>query len=111
SELSMFADDLVVVGRGRLLAAATVEAITAEQAARVVVETPQAAELARLVAGRGVTVDVEGDRLVIRGTTKAAVSELAFAHGIRVVELHEIAPSLEDALLDMTGAATQYASA
>ena len=32
SELSMFADDLVVVGGGRLLAAETVEAITARQA-------------------------------------------------------------------------------
>ncbi|MGB6059175.1 MAG: ATP-binding cassette domain-containing protein, partial [Microthrixaceae bacterium] len=43
-ELSLFADDLVVVGAGKLLAAETVDAITARQAVTVVVETPQPAD-------------------------------------------------------------------
>ena len=51
SELSMFADDLVVVGGGKLLAAETVEAITARQTATVVAETPQTGR-ARPRAGR-----------------------------------------------------------
>ena len=110
-ELAMFADDLVVVGGGKLLAAETVEAITARQAATVVVETPQPADLARVLAGPDITVETDGDRLVIRGTTKAAVSQLAFEHGIRLVELSETAPSLEDTLLDMTGASAEFASA
>ena len=38
SELAMFADDLVVVGGGRLIAAETVEAITARRTASVVAE-------------------------------------------------------------------------
>ena len=103
SELSMFADDLVVIGGGKLLAADTVEAITARQTATVVAETAQPAELARVLAGPNVTVETTGDRLVVRGTTKAAVSQLAFDNGIRLLELSEIAPSLEDTLLDMTG--------
>ncbi len=111
SELSMFADDLVVVGGGKLLAAETVEAITARQAATVVVETPQPAELAEILVGPSTTVDTDGDRLVVRGTTKTAVSQLAFEHGIRLVELSEIAPSLEETLLDMTGASAEFASA
>jgi len=56
-------------------------------------------------------VDAAGDRLVIRGTTKAAVSQLAFENGIRLVELSEVAPTLEDTLLDMTGASAEYVSA
>jgi ABC-2 type transport system ATP-binding protein len=111
SELSMFADDLVVVGGGKLLAADTVEAITARQAATVVAETPRPAELARVLAGSTVSVDIVGDRLLIRGATKATVSQLAFENGIRLLELSEIAPSLEDTLLDMTGAAAEFASA
>jgi ABC-2 type transport system ATP-binding protein len=111
SELSMFADDLVVLGRGRLLAAETVAEITSRQAAHVIAETPQVAELARLLAGPAVTVETDGDRLVIHGRTKADVSQLAFEHGIRLVELQEVAPSLEETLLDMTGASIQYASA
>ena len=111
SELSMFADDLVVVGGGRLLAADTVEAITARQTATVVAETPRPADLARVVAGQHVTVETVGDRLVIRGLPRADVSRLAFEHGIRLDELSEIAPSLEDTLLDLTGASAEFASA
>ena len=110
-ELAMFADDLVVVGSGKLLAAETVEAITARQTATVVAETPQPAELATALTRSGVCVDTDGDRLVIRGASKATVSQLAFEHGIRLVELSESAPSLEDTLLDMTGASAQYVSA
>jgi len=111
SELSMFADDLVVVGGGKLLAAETVEAITARHAATVVAETPRPADLARVLAGPHVTVEANGDRLVVRGATKATVSQLAFEHGIRLVELSEVAPSLEETLLDMTGASAEFASA
>jgi ABC-2 type transport system ATP-binding protein len=111
SELSMFADDLVVIGGGKLLAADTVEAITARQTAAVVAETVQPAELARVLAGPNVTVETTGDRLIVRGTTKATVSQIAFDNGIRLLELSEIAPSLEDTLLDMTGATAEFASA
>ena len=45
SELSMFADDLLVVGGGRLLAAQSVRAITGSTDITVIVETPQRAEL------------------------------------------------------------------
>ena len=110
-ELSMFADDLVVVGAGKLLAAETVEAITARQSATVVAETPQPAELARVLSGPEVVIETQGDRLVVRGASKATVSQLAFEHGIRLVELSEVAPSLEDTLLDMTGASAEYVSA
>jgi ABC-2 type transport system ATP-binding protein len=110
-ELALFADDLVVVGGGRLLAADTVESISARQTATVIAETPQSAELARAVANAHTTVETTGDRLVIRGTTKAHVSQIAFESGIRLVELSEITPSLEDALLDLTGASAEFASA
>jgi ABC-2 type transport system ATP-binding protein len=111
SELAMFADDLVVVGGGRLLAAETVEAINARQAATVIAETPQPTDLARVLAGPHVTIEATGDRLVVRGATKATVSRLAFENGIRLAELSEIGPSLEETLLDMTGAAAEFASA
>ena len=110
-ELAMFADDLVVVGGGKLLAAETVEAITARRTATVVAETPQAVELARALVDAEAQVEIDGDRLVIRGTTKTAVSQTAFEHGIRLVELSEVAASLEDTLLDMTGGTAEFASA
>jgi len=110
-ELSMFADDLVVVGGGRLLAAESVAAITARGETTVVVQTPQTAELAAVLATHDIHVDVDGDRLFLRGTTRIAVSQLAFDRGIRLVEITESSRSLEDSLLDMTGAAAEFASA
>lgn len=110
-ELAMFADDLVVVGGGRLLAAETVDAISARQTPTVVAETAQHAELAAALTGPGIGVDTDGNRLVIRGATKTTVSQLAFEHGIQLIELTETSPSLEDTLLDMTGASAEFASA
>jgi ABC-2 type transport system ATP-binding protein len=111
SELSMFADDLVVVGGGKLLAAEPVAAITARHTATVVAETTHPAELARALAGPDVTVETVGDRLVVRGSTKATVSQIAFEYGIRLLELSEVAPSLEETLLDMTSTTAEFASA
>jgi ABC-2 type transport system ATP-binding protein len=110
-ELAMFADDLVVVGAGRLLAAETVTAITARNDINVIVETPQPAELVALLAAQGLTPEVRGDRLLVHGTSKSAVSQLAFDHRIRVVEITETSKSLEDSLLDMTRASAEFASA
>jgi ABC-2 type transport system ATP-binding protein len=110
-ELEMFADDLVVVGRGKLLAAEPLAAITARSEVTVVAQTPQPAELATLLTAQGLAVDIEGERLDVRGTTTAAVSQLAFDHAIRLVELTETGRSLEDSLLDLTGASAEFASA
>jgi ABC-2 type transport system ATP-binding protein len=111
SELSMFADDLVVVGAGRLLAASTVAEITARNESTVVVETAQADQLTRLLVERSARVEHRDGRLVVTGSTKAAVSKLAFDHGIRLDGLSESTRSLEDSLLDMTADAAQYTSA
>jgi len=111
SELSMFADDLVVVGGGKLLAAESVDAITARNAVSVVVATPQSVELHALLAQHDLVAERAGDRLIILGTTRTAVSQIAFDHRIRVDELTETARSLEDSLLDLTSASAEFASA
>jgi ABC-2 type transport system ATP-binding protein len=111
SELSMFADDLVVVGAGRLLAAESVGAITARNDVGVIVETTQPVELTALLVAHGFVVEGVTDRLVVRGTNRSVVSQLAFDSSIRVLELTETSRSLEDSLLDMTRASAEFASA
>ncbi|MDP2290487.1 MAG: ATP-binding cassette domain-containing protein [Actinomycetota bacterium] len=109
-ELSMFADDLVVVGAGKLLAAESVDAIAARHEVTVVVETSRPGELAALLTERDLQVEADGDRLHVRGADKATVATVAFDHRIHIVELSETTPSLEDTLLDMTSAAAEFAS-
>ena len=114
-ELEMFADDLVVVGGGKLLAAEPVSATLARGETTVVVRTPAAVELAHLIdralGQHGVAVTVDGDRLTVSGTTLAAVSKVAFDHRIQVVEITESSRSLEEILLDLTGASAEFAAA
>lgn len=111
SELAMFADDLVVVGGGKLLAARSVEAITAGGDITVIVETPQPIDLLRLLAAHHLAAEATGDRVVVRASTREAVSQIAFDNRIRVVELTEHSTSLEDSLLEMTSASAEFASA
>jgi len=110
-ELEMFADDLVVVGGGKLLAAETVAATLARGETTVVVRTTEAAALARLLDRSGAHAAVDGDRLTAKGITLAAVSQVAFDHRIQVIEITEASRSLEEILLDMTGATAEFAAA
>ncbi|TCC44826.1 ATP-binding cassette domain-containing protein [Kribbella pittospori] len=110
-ELSMFAQDLVVVGGGRLLAADSVETITARGETVVIVRTPQPTDLVELLAGQHLHAEATGQRVVVRGTTTTTVSQIAFDHRIRVVELTESTTSLEDSLLDLTRVSAEFASA
>ena len=111
SELEMFADDLVVIGSGRLLAADSLEAITARKGTTVAVETERPDEFAKLLAALGIQADVSDSRLVVHGTTRQSVSQIAFDNRVQLIEITETSHSLEDTLLDMTGATAAFASA
>jgi ABC-2 type transport system ATP-binding protein len=110
-ELEMFADDLVVVGGGRLLAAEPVATTLARGETRVIVRTPDAPEFGRVLDRHDISVHVEGDRLTAKHTTLDAVSKLAFDHRIQVVEITQASRSLEEILLDLTGATAEFAAA
>ncbi|HQZ35006.1 MAG TPA: ATP-binding cassette domain-containing protein [Ilumatobacteraceae bacterium] len=111
AELAMFADDLIVVGAGKLLAAETVTATLARGESTVSVRTPQAADLGRLLDRHGIDSDTSADHLSIRGTTTSAVSQIAYDNHIQVIEITETRRSLEEILLDITGASAEFATA
>jgi ABC-2 type transport system ATP-binding protein len=112
SEMAQTADQLLVIGRGKILAAGPVqEVIDSVSGAAVRVRTPRATELAALVRADGVTVSSpEPESLELRGIDAEHVGELACAHGIA---LHELSPrnaSLEEAYMSLTQDAVEYRS-
>ena len=113
AELSLFADDLVVIGAGRLLAAATVDEITSWADSSVIVATPHRTELAVILRDRGIDVTelACGDRLSVAGAERAEIAQLALDHRIRLDELADHRASLEDLLVDLTHDTAEFTSA
>ena len=104
SEMALTADHLIVIGRGRLIADASVEELVRQASGNVVrVRSPQAEELRGHLAGPDVTVvSLEPGLLEIQGLSAAQIGEAAAQHHL---VLHELTPqqvSLEQAFMDMT---------
>jgi ABC-2 type transport system ATP-binding protein len=108
SEMALTADQLVIIGRGRLLADIGTAELTASLTPAVRVRTPQPERLAQLFDAA--QVRREGDGLVVSDTDTEHVAHLAAAYGIPVYELTPLRTSLEDAYLAMTEHDTEYAS-
>ncbi len=104
SEMSLTADHLIVIGRGRLIADLSVDDFLRRASKKAVrVRTPQATRLRELLEGPGVAVEIAGEgALDIDGLTAEEVGELAAANAI---VLHELTPrqaSLEEAFMELT---------
>jgi len=111
AEMSQMADALVVIGRGRLIAACSVpEFIYRFAGTYVSVRSPTSGAFAGLLRQHGATVETEPDGcLRITGLEAPTIGDLAAAHD---VVLHELAPqsaSLEEAFLEVTREAQEYA--
>jgi ABC-2 type transport system ATP-binding protein len=110
SEMALTAEDLIVIGRGRLIAQTTVAEFTANAGAgHVIAGTQRLRELADLLYRPGVTVtETNHGTLQIEGLDAARIGEIAFAAGIALSELHTVGVSLEDAFMELTDTAVDY---
>ncbi|MDI3339659.1 MAG: ABC transporter ATP-binding protein [Sphaerobacter sp.] len=109
SEMAQTADQLIVIGRGRLLADVSMREFIARSATnRVRVRTPQGAALARVLGERGVGVTERDGYLELDGMSSTQVGDLAAAHHITIYELIEEQASLEAAFMEMTRESVEY---
>ena len=111
AELALFADDLVVIGAGRLLAAAPVDEVVNDAERSVLIETPQRDELIALLRGQGIGVSEVGHRINVIGASRSDVAQLALDHHIRLDELVDHQASLEDLLVELTQTAAEFTAA
>jgi ABC-2 type transport system ATP-binding protein len=110
SEMESTAEHLIVIGRGRLIADCTMAGFIAQSSRRTVrVRTPDPARLTRLATAEGGVVRDEGDgRLVVSGLTTDRIGDLAFENSVRLHELTAAQASLEQAFMELTGAAVEF---
>ena len=116
SEIALMAEDLVVIGRGRLIAQEPApEFIARHTTTRVRVRSPQIDDLANSMRAQGAEVVSLGetpsiDQVLVTGLTMTEIGELAHRHGAVLYELAAVTDSLEDAFLAVTRNDQEYRS-
>lgn len=109
SEMALLADELVVIGRGTLLANGAVsDFIDASHLGTVRLTTPDHAVLLPRVEAAGGTVTSDGDVLVVSGLAADAIGDLAHEVGARVHQLVTVKATLEEAFLEATGLSEEF---
>jgi ABC-2 type transport system ATP-binding protein len=114
SEMSLTADRLVVIGRGRLIAETSVADFVARSGgAAVKLVTPDPTAFTRALSAAGATIgdadgDDHGESLTVEGLTAPQIGELAARQGLRVHELTPITASLEEAFMELTQDEVEY---
>ena len=112
SEMAQTADHLIVIGRGKIIADATMQEIIAgTRQVRTLVRTSSATQLSGLLAGNGVTVDQnEPETLEVTGLDSRQIAQVALDNSVLVYELTPQLSSLEDAYFDLTKDEVEYHS-
>jgi ABC-2 type transport system ATP-binding protein len=109
AEMAQTADRVLVIGRGRLIAATTMSDFVSRSGADVVrVRTPQRDSFHRTLAAGGLTVSVHDDALLIKGATTEQIGDLAARHAVTLHELTAQRASLEEAYMSLTDDAVDY---
>jgi ABC-2 type transport system ATP-binding protein len=110
SEMTLTADHLIVIGRGRLIADTSVEQFVRHSSGDwVQVRSPDRDLLAQLLRDQGAVVEAgHHDSLTVRRAGAAAIGDLASRHGIALHELVACQASLEQAFMEVTRDAVDY---
>ncbi len=110
SEMALTADHLVVIGKGRLIADASVAEVIAQASANhVKVVSPQADLLRSRVIAAGAGAEPSGEEtLIVTGMECREVGIMAAAAGITLYELTRQEASLEEAFMEMTRGTDEF---
>ena len=110
TEMSLIAEHMVIIGRGRLIAdvsAAELEAMGSGGSVRV--RTPQSAALRDLLLHQGAQVETDGTGvLTVTGLTAEQTGAHAAAHSIALHELTPQQDTLEEIFMELTQSSVEY---
>jgi ABC-2 type transport system ATP-binding protein len=112
TEMEETAEHVIVIGRGKLIADASMSDFMLQSASsHVRVISPQAGDLVHLLERAGATVSHGDDGvLLVTGIDAPAIGEIAGDHSIRLHELSPRRASLETAFMELTSGSVDYRS-
>ena len=110
SEMAQTATRLVILGRGKLVTETSVEDFVGHAAdGDVLVRTPEAVALSRVLAAPGVTVTDDGSGVLrVSGVTAEQIGATAWRAHLPVYELTPERASLEEAFMQVTQDSVEY---
>jgi ABC-2 type transport system ATP-binding protein len=109
SEMSQMADNVVVIGKGKLIANTSMQdLLNGSGHSGVLVRSPKLSLLERALLGRKATVAKADNGLKVSGMTTDEIGKLAFESGVPLYELSPQIASLEEAFLEITAGSEEY---
>src|SRR5690606_11400402 len=103
------ADNIVVIGKGKLIANTTVEELTAaNNHSGIFVRAKNQSKLETTLKDNKIEYTSLDGGLSVKGATTDKVGQLAFRAGVPVLELSKRSASLEQAFLELTSGAEEY---
>jgi len=111
SEMAQMADNVVVIGKGKLIADTSITELLAENGHNsIFVRSPKLSVLERTLKARKATVTQAGGGLRVSGLTTDELGKLAFENNVPVYELAQQKASLEQVFLELTATSQEFAT-
>lgn len=111
SEMSQMADNIIVIGRGKLIADTSIEKlISGSSQSGVFIRTTKLSALEAALNQQSVKFERLDDGLKIDDKTTDDVGRIAFKAGLPVLELASRSASLEEAFLELTADSEEYSA-
>ncbi len=109
SEMAQMADNVVVIGKGKLIADTSIDALlNGSTHSGVFVRSPKLSVLERALKGRKLEVTKSNEGLLVAGTTTDVIGKAAFEANVPLYELVRQEASLEQAFLELTAGSEEY---
>jgi ABC-2 type transport system ATP-binding protein len=109
SEMSQMADNIIVIGKGRMIADTTVKhLLSGSTQSGVFIRTSSMSKLERILKSDEVLYKKENGGLLVTGLNTDKLGQLAYEGNIPVLELTTRMASLEDAFLELTADVQVY---
>jgi ABC-2 type transport system ATP-binding protein len=108
SEMALMADNIIVIGKGKLITSTSMKDLLAGSAHGAFVRASNLGHLEKALKAAGLEPKKQEGGLALPGVKTDEVGKVAFAAGIPVLELTARTASLEEAFLELTADSQEY---
>jgi ABC-2 type transport system ATP-binding protein len=103
SEMSQMADNVIVIGKGKLIASTSIKSLLSNNTkSSVLVRSGNMTKLQKILKEKSFSVTTTEDGLEVNGASTDEIGKLAHSTGLSILELTTKNASLEDVFLELT---------